>query len=64
VGRRFLAPPCVEEPILTTLSNRYAGPVIALHWLMFLLVVLAYASIELREFFPKDRDRTSACRLA
>ncbi len=34
-------------------SDRYATPVIALHWLIFLLIVVSYASIELREFFPK-----------
>jgi cytochrome b561 len=34
-------------------SDRYAAPVIALHWLIFLLIVISYASIELREFFPK-----------
>jgi superoxide oxidase len=34
-------------------SDRYTSPVIALHWLIFLLIVISYASIELREFFPK-----------
>jgi cytochrome b561 len=37
----------------STASGRYAMPVIALHWLIFLLIVVSYASIELREFFPK-----------
>ncbi len=37
----------------STASDRYATPVIALHWLIFLLIVVSYASIELREFFPK-----------
>jgi cytochrome b561 len=34
-------------------SDRYATPVIALHWLIFLLIVVSYTSIELRELFPK-----------
>jgi cytochrome b561 len=37
----------------STASDRYATPVIALHWLIFLLIVISFASIELREFFPK-----------
>jgi cytochrome b561 len=38
----------------SSVSDRYATPVIVLHWLMFLLIVVSYASIELREFFPKE----------
>lgn len=37
-------------------SGRYTGAQIALHWIMFLLIVGVYAMIELREFFPKDSD--------
>ncbi len=32
---------------------RYGSLSIALHWLMLVLIVAAYACIELREFFPK-----------
>jgi len=35
---------------------RYGALSIALHWLMFLLMVAVYATIELRELFPKDSD--------
>ena len=33
--------------------NRYSTASIALHWLMVLLFVAVYATIELREFYPK-----------
>jgi len=35
---------------------RYGALSIALHWLMFLLMVAVYATIELRELFPKGSD--------
>jgi cytochrome b561 len=38
----------------TTSHDRYAIPVIALHWLMLLLIATGYAAIELREIFPKE----------
>ena len=34
-------------------GEKYATPVIALHWLMALLIVGSYATMELREFYPK-----------
>jgi superoxide oxidase len=34
-------------------TNRYSIPLIALHWLMLVLIVVVYACIELREFYPK-----------
>jgi cytochrome b561 len=34
-------------------GERYAATVIALHWLMALLIVGSYATMELREFYPK-----------
>lgn len=37
----------------TTRAARYSGGVIALHWLTVVLIVAVYASMELREFFPK-----------
>lgn len=36
--------------------ERYSSVSIALHWLMVLLFVLIYASIEFRGIFPKDSD--------
>jgi cytochrome b561 len=35
---------------------RYAPSIILLHWLTALLIVAAYATIELREIFPRDSD--------
>jgi len=40
----------------TRTSNRYPPLVIGAHWLTLLLLVGAYALIELRVFFPKDSD--------
>lgn len=36
-----------------TLSDRYSTPSIILHWLMLLLLIAVYATIELREIYPK-----------
>lgn len=36
--------------------KRYASAAVFLHWLMFLLIVVVYAVIELRELFPKGSD--------
>jgi cytochrome b561 len=40
----------------TPLTGRYRTSTIALHWIMLLLLVAVYASIELRELFPKGSD--------
>lgn len=37
-------------------ASRYTGAQMALHWIMFLLIVAVYAMIELREIYPKDSD--------
>ncbi len=37
-------------------SARYSMASITLHWLMFLLIVAVYATIELRELLPKGSD--------
>lgn len=37
-------------------NDRYGRISIALHWLMFLLIVAVYACIELREFYPKGSE--------
>lgn len=37
-------------------NSRYGTFSIAMHWFMFLLIVAVYASINLRELFPKGSD--------
>jgi len=37
-------------------TQRYGTVSVALHWLMFALIVAVYACIELREFYPKGSD--------
>ena len=44
-------------------ADRYAGASIALHWLVLVLVIGVYASIELREAFPKGSDAREALKL-
>lgn len=41
---------------------RYSMLAIWLHWIMFLLIVAVYATIELREFFPKGSDPRDALK--
>lgn len=41
---------------------RYGVLSIGLHWLMLILLVAAYATIELREFFPKGSDPRDALK--
>ena len=43
-------------------SVRYGSLLIALHWLMLLLIVLVYASIELRELYPRGSDIRNALK--
>lgn len=43
-------------------NNRYGTLSISLHWLMFLLMVAVYATIELRELFPKGSDPREAMK--
>jgi cytochrome b561 len=40
----------------TRIATRYTSVAIWLHWIMFLLIVAAFATIELRELFPKGSD--------
>lgn len=47
---------------LTNTKYRYGNLSIALHWLMFLLLVGVYACIELRELFPKGSDPRNALK--
>jgi superoxide oxidase len=44
------------------LDARYRSPLIALHWVMLLLIIAAYACIELRELFPKGSDPREALK--
>lgn len=44
-------------------EKRYGSLSIGLHWLMLLLIVAAYATIELREFFPKGSDPREALKM-
>lgn len=43
-------------------THRFSTTTIALHWLMFVLIVSAYAFIELRELFPKGSDPREAMK--
>lgn len=40
----------------TRTATRYPSIAIWLHWIMFLLIAAAFATIELRELFPKGSD--------
>ena len=43
------------------MRDKYSGLQIGIHWLVFLLVVVAYAAMELRGFFPRsDRLKSPA----
>lgn len=46
----------------TTSTERYSGLSIALHWLMLLLIVAVYATIEGREFFEKGTPMRDALK--
>lgn len=43
-------------------EHRYGSLSIGLHWLMLILLVAVYASIELRELFPKGSDPRTALK--
>lgn len=43
-------------------ADRYGSLSIAMHWLMFLLLVAAYATINLRELYPKGSDPREAMK--
>ena len=43
-------------------TDRYSVASIALHWLMLVLIVGAYAAIEFREFFPKGSEPREALK--
>lgn len=47
----------------TSPAARYAGVVIVLHWLVFLLMAGAYAMEELRDLFPRGSPERATMRL-
>ena len=47
---------------LTNTGDRYGTLSIAMHWLMFLLLVAVFACIELRELYPKGSDTREALK--
>ena len=47
---------------MTNTRDRYGTLSIAMHWLMFLLLVAVYACMELREFYPKGSDPREALK--
>jgi superoxide oxidase len=51
------------DPVPVLRPARYAVSVIVLHWLVFLLMAGAYATMELRELFPKGSPERVAMRL-
>lgn len=48
--------------LLKNTKDRYGLVSIALHWLMFILIVAVFACIELREYFPKGSDTREALK--
>ena len=47
---------------LSNSNQRYSSLSIWMHWIVFLLIVAIYATIELREFFPKGSDLRNALK--
>lgn len=43
-------------------TTRYGSPLIALHWLMLLLFIAVYATIDLRELYEKGSDPREALK--
>ena len=46
-----------------TEPGRYSTASIVLHWAMLILIVAVYASIELREYFPKGSGPRDALKM-
>ncbi len=47
---------------MTNTQDRYGTLSIAMHWLMFLLLVAVFACMELRELYPKGSDTREALK--
>lgn len=43
-------------------NARYPAPLILLHWLMLALIAIAYATMELRGYFPRGSDAREAMK--
>jgi cytochrome b561 len=48
---------------MNTANERYNKISISLHWLMLFLLIAVYATIELREIFPKGSDPRKAMKM-
>ena len=55
--------PPSTDPVPVSPPARYAVSVIVLHWLVFLLMAGAYATMEFRDLFPKGSPERVAMRL-
>lgn len=53
----------IPKPVSTVSTQRYHMLSIGLHWLMLFLLIAVYASIELRELFPKGTDARKAMKM-
>jgi cytochrome b561 len=53
----------ISNPMPTIGHARYHKLSIGLHWLMLLLLIAVYATIELRELFPKGTDARKAIKM-
>ncbi|WP_395011457.1 cytochrome b [Undibacterium sp.] len=53
----------IPKPMSTISCARYHKLSIGLHWIMLLLLIAVYATIELRELFPKGTDARKALKM-
>lgn len=53
----------IPKPLSTVSHDHYHKLSIALHWFMLLLLIAVYATIELREIFPKGSDPRKAMKM-
>jgi len=61
-GGAFVTPRADSAHAWRNGTDRYGSLSIALHWLMLLLLVAVYATIELRGLFPKGSDPREAMK--
>ncbi len=52
----------MDNPSEKSAPSRYTLPMLGLHWLMVILITAAYATIELREYYPKGSDPRAALK--
>ena len=53
----------IPKPMPTVSHARYHKLSIGMHWIMLLLLIAVYATIELRELFPKGTDPRKALKM-